>query len=89
MSGSEGNTDTDTDTDNAGDTDLSANRFGLDIDADLLKAATAPNAQLDELMESLDDSDQITDLLDNVTQDDSFSELVADHWGTPKGEWWP
>lgn len=85
--------DADDSTDEQIDDSLQANRFGLDDD--LLDAVDSDADELDELIDAVDRGPDIDDLLDAVDGDadadavDQLAEEVADHWGTPEGDWWP
>ena len=54
--------------------DLSANRFGLDLDGDDLGDHAA---------------DRDGDVTELEAAADHYAEAVARYWGTPEGEWWP
>jgi len=84
------------------DSDLSANRFGLDVADDVVEAASGDD-ELAELLAEVSDDDRVDELLAEVSdgdradellaelaaESDYLDELVARQWGTPRGEWWP
>lgn len=65
------------------DGDLSANRFGLDLDPSLIEAAEATDAELAELSEAAGSETKGDKLADQ------YAELAARQMDAPLGEWWP